>query len=394
MDKPPLYVSLPRGMNFGWGVCGIYLTLHFAQSADVTYITAPFTPEEIGDREQYELLSRLWVPMERLNRSGRDSTAEVLLDHPIVQAIEGKSLKPLYLQAKSPRTVGYTFFESPFLKPDNVERAKEYYDLIVAGSTWCRDILMEHGIRNTDVVIQGVDTDLFHPVEVERTELKDLFMVFSGGKLELRKGQDLVIRAYKVLQDRHHDVVLVNAWYNSWDESTMTLRFSPYIRFDMPAGDYVRAIETLVYENGIDPRRVVTITPRPHARMAEIYHTTDCGLFPNRCEGGTNLVLMEYMACGKPAIASFSSGHRDVITDYNAVPVRSLRPFALKDQKGSILEKWDDPDLEEIIEKLEWAYQNRDALRDIGRQAASDMAQNTWDRAARSFLQLTFPSKF
>ncbi len=41
-------------------------------------------------------------------------------------------------------------------------------------------------------------------------------MVFSGGKFELRKGQDVVIRAYRVLQDRHPDVMLVNAWFNPW----------------------------------------------------------------------------------------------------------------------------------------------------------------------------------
>jgi glycosyltransferase involved in cell wall biosynthesis len=389
MDKCPLYVSLPRGVNFGWGVCGIHLTLNFAQLADVTYITDAFTPEDIGDEKQYERLSRLWISRESLDR-WEPMSEEALLDHPILQAMEGKSLKPLYMRAQAPKVLGYTFFESPYLTSENVAWAKEYYDLIVAGSTWCRDVLREHGIQNTDAIIQGVDTDLFHPRDGEKGELRDCFVVFSGGKLELRKGQDLVIRAFKILQDRHEDVVLINAWYNLWDESTMTMRFSPYIRFNMPPGDYVQAIETLVHANGIDPRRVITLTPCPHARMAEVYHNTDCGLFPNRCEGGTNLVLMEYMACGKPAIASFSTGHRDVLTDANAIPIRTCKSLSLKDQKGNFLERWEDPDLEEIVEKLEWAYQHRDALKDIGRQAAADMAQNTWDRAARAFLRLMF----
>ena len=43
-------------------------------------------------------------------------------------------------------------------------------------------------------------------------------MVFSGGKFELRKGQDVVIRAYRVLEDRHPDVMLVNAWFNPWPD--------------------------------------------------------------------------------------------------------------------------------------------------------------------------------
>jgi glycosyltransferase involved in cell wall biosynthesis len=387
VDKSRLYVSLPRGVNFGWGVCGIHLTLNLAQLADVTYITEAFTPEDIGDSEQYQRLSSYWISRERLDQSGPPS-GQALLDYPILQAVEGKSLRPLYLRVQAPRVVGYTFFESAALKRENVAWANEYYDRIVAGSTWCRDILREHRVRNTDVVIQGVDTSLFHPMDGERGELRDRFVIFSGGKLELRKGQDLVIRAFKVLQDRHDDVVLINAWFNLWDESTMTMRFSPYIRFDMPAGDYLQAIEVLMHANGIDPRRVVTLTPRPHAQMAGVYHNTDCGLFPNRCEGGTNLVMMEYMACGKPVIASFSTGHRDILTEANAITIRSLKALTLKDQKGNMLERWDDPDLEEIIEKLEWAYQNRECLKDIGRRAAADMAQNTWARAARAFLQL------
>ena len=59
MVKRPLYTSLPRGVNFGWGVCGIHLTLNIAQRTDVTYITETFTPEDIGDEEQYRRLSRL-----------------------------------------------------------------------------------------------------------------------------------------------------------------------------------------------------------------------------------------------------------------------------------------------------------------------------------------------
>jgi hypothetical protein len=37
-------------------------------------------------------------------------------------------------------------------------------------------------------------------------------VVFSGGKLEHRKGQDLVIRAFVRFVQRHPDAVLVTAW--------------------------------------------------------------------------------------------------------------------------------------------------------------------------------------
>ena len=42
--------------------------------------------------------------------------------------------------------------------------------------------------------------------------------------------------------------------------------------------------------------------------MPQVYQNTDVGIFPSRCEAGTNLVMMEYMACGKPAIATVGTG--------------------------------------------------------------------------------------
>ena len=122
--------------------------------------------------------------------------------------------------------------------------------------------------------------------------------------------------------------------------------------------------------------------------MSEIYSNTDLGLFPNRCEGGTNLVLMEYMACGKPVIASYSSGHRDVLTKENSIPLRSLHPFTVQNQEGRILYNWEEADLDEIIAGLEWAYWHRDELKNIGKTAGEDLAELIWEKSARQFYEL------
>ena len=71
--------------------------------------------------------------------------------------------------------------------------------------------------------------------------------------------------------------------------------------------------------NGLDPDRIRTCDLIPNEKQREIYRNTDIGIFPNRCEGGTNLVLMEYMACAKPVIASYTSGHKDKVSNDNAL---------------------------------------------------------------------------
>src|SRR5207253_2111241 len=108
----------------------------------------------------------------------------------------------------------------------------------------------------------------------EKEYFKDAFVVFSGGKFEFRKGQDLVIRAFKVLQDRHADVVLVNAWHNFWSFSVQTMIASKHIRFRSNGGDFGSMIQCVLADNGVDLARVVTLGPRSNLSMARIYRNT------------------------------------------------------------------------------------------------------------------------
>ena len=97
--------------------------------------------------------------------------------------------------------------------------------------------------------------------------------------------------------------------------------------------------------------------------------------------------MCEYMACGKPVIAAYNSGQRDVLTDENSVPIREMRPFVAHDE-GRPAGQWSEPDLDEIIEHLEWAYQNRDALEKRGQHAGEDLAKLTWGQTAGQFLDV------
>jgi glycosyltransferase involved in cell wall biosynthesis len=152
-------------------------------------------------------------------------------------------------------------------------------------------------------------------------------------------------------------------------------------------------IRRVLVDNEVPLDRVLTLGPRPNLTMARVYANTDVGLFPNRCEGGTNLVLMEYMACGKPAIASYTTGHKDILTAKNSIRIEKMKPVTIR--AGEDVALWDDPDLDETIERLEWAYQNRDQLRAVAEQGAADMSRFTWRAAAEQFYRLlTEPTQF
>ncbi|MFH1673060.1 MAG: glycosyltransferase family 4 protein [Pseudomonadota bacterium] len=384
-DRNKIFLIMPRGTTHGWGICGRYVASELARMVNLRFVTDPFGVEDIGDNDQFTLLSRCFLPFEQL-RESQGENGRICLDAPVVQAICGVNFRPWLTEVQGPVTIGYTFFEENIIAEDDLRWARDYYDMVAVGSSWCGEVLKSYGFSRTRVVIQGIDPFLFH-MTGEKKKYRDAFVIFSGGKFEFRKGQDLVMRAVKVMQDRYKDVLLVNSWYNYWPESMATMSCSRYINLELPSGPYQDAIRHLVSINGLDPERVIILPPQPNALMSEVYRDSDIGLFPNRCEGGTNLVLMEYMACGRPVVASFLTGHRDVLNEDYALLVHAKQVIDVSRNKR-VIARWEDPDLDEIIAQLDWAYHNRDANRDLGRRAAEAMSSFTWEETAKGFYDL------
>src|SRR5262249_29527648 len=142
------------------------------------------------------------------------------------------------------------------------------FDHIADGSTWCADALRDAGFNNVSVILQGVDRRFFNTLGNEKDWLRDRFVVFSGGKLEFRKGQDLVIRAFAILQQRHKDVMLVNNWFNLWSWNAATIGYSKHIQVPALSGDHISVVNQLMAHNGVDLSRVKTLGPRANPLMA------------------------------------------------------------------------------------------------------------------------------
>ena len=86
------------------------------------------------------------------------------------------------------------------------------------------------------------------------------------------------------------------------------------------------------------------------------------------------------------ALVSYNSGHTDIARRNNAILIECHRPMERHTGKD-LRAIWNDPSLEETIEKLEWCYHHRDELKAFGRQAATDMRQFSWHRVAEGLLQ-------
>ena len=351
-----LYLGLIPGKNYGWGVCSDYLIKELSKKTEIRVLT----DKDISTKNRH-------VP-------GK-----------LFQALTGVDFFPLFEGIRGSQNIGYTFFENE-LTNLSVENAKKF-DLVLGGSSWCRDRMREKGIDNCDILIQGIDPNNFYPLKEKKEP--QTFVIFSGGKFELRKGHDLVLRAFKILRQKYQDVFLVNCWYNIWPDSVRTMAASKHIEFGYTENrSWQENMQQICKLNGLDPASIKTLGLVPNEMLRKLYMNTDIGVFPNRCEGGTNLVLMEYMACAKPVIASDTSGHRDIVNNRNALLLKSMQDQNIMDGNKNLIARWQEPSLDELVAKLEYAYHHRDEIKSIGYKAGEDMQGFTWRESAQQLLEI------
>jgi len=184
----------------------------------------------------------------------------------------------------------------------------------------------------------------------------------------------------------------VTAWQSPWPQVARTLDGSSLVA-PIPTFDGGR-IDVLgwVAVNGIDTWQVVDLGTIPNAQMATVMRETDVAVFPNRCEGGTNQVAVECMACGLPVILSQNTGHLNLIENDNCYPLQSQTPLEGMVAGFRAVPGWGESRVDELEEMLERVFVDRMAARERGRRAAERLSEMTWARTARKMKQVVLAS--
>ena len=279
-----IYTCLPSGNMHGWGIAGTHI------------------------RREIDKLCE--------HKDVSDTKVATVLDAPLLTAISGSDGTPMNPNLSTTgKYVGYGFCE------DSAEAAKyldnwNKYDVVVAGSSWMASEMSRIGVRNTAVALQGVDYEAFKPAP-ERTVgfpfKGSPFVVFVGGKAELRKGTDIAIAVMAEFMRKNEDARMIAAIANFWPSTLHTLEKSTYIRYERVSDDWAEQMTSVFLANDIPISRVLMPNVVDNSLMNELYYSSHVGLFCNRVEAGTNLVLCESLACGLPALATQTTGHADIV---------------------------------------------------------------------------------
>jgi glycosyltransferase involved in cell wall biosynthesis len=214
----------------------------------------------------------------------------------------------------------------------------------------------------------------------------DRFYVFSPGKIEYRKGQDLVILAFKRFAGRHPDATLVTAWHSPWPQYAVGFKgrlASPITIGQNGMLDVMR----WVTDNGLDARQVIDIGQIVNVLMPGVLREVDVVVQASRAEAGTCIPVKEAMACGVPVIAPLNTGMLDLLTDENCIPLRRQSPVPAIDELGT--EGWGESDVDEIVAALERVYQDRAGAAALGSRARRLLIERgrTWPAHAAAVKQ-------
>ena len=348
------YVQIDLDPFTGWGNYGKQLCQHLVSEG----IAFPLTPCDGSVTGSCEL-PWVWLVSEIYKRSNGVLSSflpEMSVESGLYDfAFEpfGNEFLPRPLLGRFNVATG--FFEKSTFSADEISFLRGF-DLVVTGSSWNRSVLRRHGIPGVKFVMQGVDTSRFNPSPTPRV-LQSPFIVFSGGKLEIRKGQDIVIAAFREFLKICPEALMICCWSVA---EGFSQAFDDSVHVDCVSDLESRAdVKKWIVQNGIPEDNFILVDHLSAAQIPSLIKQADVAVFPNRCEGGTNLVAMEALCCGLPVLLSACNGHLDLMRMGfgNLIPLRSASCVShvsrMSDFYGADpLVVWGECSVGEIIEKF------------------------------------------
>lgn len=270
--------------------------------------------------------------------------------------------------------------------PHGMKIAKNY-DMFIAISQWNADYLRSLDVGPVHLCYQGIDPVLFHPGP-RYGFYPNRFLIFSGGKFEFRKGQDIVLEAYKRFRVRHPDALLVMAWQNLLMSEPDAFCQAGYCQ-DVPQAAQPHGLDITPWllRQGLPPDSFIDMPFVHNQLMPSALRECDIAIFPNRCEGGTNLVAMEAMASGVPTYVSYNTGHKDLVDLIGCEAFRTQRAVRPSSSMPYV-DDWGETDVDEVVEALEYVYTHRAQAQKKATKLAMKMKDWEWSGLSEKLLQI------
>jgi phosphatidylinositol alpha-1,6-mannosyltransferase len=167
-------------------------------------------------------------------------------------------------------------------------------------------------------------------------------VIITVGRLQERKGQDMMVRATALLKQQFPEILYVV----------------------VGRGECLESLQALAAELGLNDH-VQFLTEVTDTQMIKCYQQGDVFILPNRTIGndieGFGMVLVEAQSCGKPVIAGDSGGTRETMRlDESGYIIDCTQPSLIAQTVKRLL---DNPDKlkamgtcarQHVVDTLDW----------------------------------------
>ena len=235
----------------------------------------------------------------------------------------------------------FTMWETDVL-PMKFRRWLAQYDEIIVPCEHNISVFAEHHPK-VNYIPLGVDTDWWKPYNREPNQK---FRFHAAGSLWKRKGLDAVVQAFKNL---------------NLPDAELHIKAAPHAS-DVPAG--VESDTIFLHRQWMDAET-----------QRDWFNQADCFVAPARGEG-FGLIPLQAIALGVPTIISKTSGQEQF--SHLAMSVVSS-----KKQNCSMGGKWDEPNLEHLMQLMKFHYHHRSNLMAESKLRALAAKEFSWKKAAR-----------
>lgn len=180
--------------------------------------------------------------------------------------------------------IAYTVWETTKYPEEFFNKLLQYDELWVP-TEWQKECSIKQGYpsEKIKVIIEGVDTDVFKPIEIKKKDNIFKFLLF--GRWEYRKSTKEIIKAFNETFSENEPVELICSIDNNF------------------ANDYFKSSQDRLNYYNLNNKHIKLLNFLSHKDYCEYLKQGDVFLSCARGEGW-NLPLIEAMSCGIPSIYS------------------------------------------------------------------------------------------
>jgi len=277
--------------------------------------------------------------------------------------------------------IGYTMFESSGLWKDYVmlcNTMDEIWVPSVFNLITFKQGEVEKPIR---IIPLGIDIEKFNPNVKPLIEFKDQFVFLFVGTWSLRKGYDVLLKAF--LQE-----------FSISDPVTLLIKSSYKGRFDKGARAYIYGeIAEMIKKVGKrsnSPRIKLYEKLIPRDQMPQLYKSVNVFVLPSRGEGWS-MPTHEAMAVGIPVITTRWSGPLDFAYEDNSFLIdtgkvrydHQLKQDSVTFERQGFIE----PNVDHLCYLMRRVYTNYQEAKERAEKARKNIEQNfTWNHTVNKIL--------